>query len=102
MTLFMVLGTTVGDSAICSVSGGFVSFEHRGFRVTANAVADELGVQWVCHAVIERTGGNKEKGAPADIELIVPRAKIDPFMAISALEHRARTAIDDWHERGPA
>ncbi|CAB3803052.1 hypothetical protein LMG28614_05730 [Paraburkholderia ultramafica] len=79
-----------------------MSFEHRGFRVTADAAADELGVQWVCHAVIERTDGHKEKGAPVDVELIVPRAKIDPLMAISALEHRARTAIDDWHDRGQA
>jgi hypothetical protein len=44
-----------------------VAFEHRGFRVTADAAADELGVQWVCHAVIERTDGDKAKGTPPAI-----------------------------------
>jgi hypothetical protein len=84
------------------VSGGFVDFEHRGFCVTADAAADELGVQWVCHAVIARTDGDEGKGTPPAIELVIPRAKIDPLMALSALEHRARTEIDDWYERGLA
>lgn len=79
-----------------------MAFEHRGFRVTADAVADELGVQWVCHALIERTDGDAKKGAPAGIELTIPRAKIDPLMAISVLEHKSRAAIDDWHETGQA
>ncbi|HEY3596793.1 MAG TPA: hypothetical protein VGL08_04660 [Paraburkholderia sp.] len=79
-----------------------MAFEHRGFRVTADAVADELGVQWVCHAVIERTDGDEKKGAPEGIELMIPRAKIDPLMALSALEHRARDVIDDWHKSGHA
>ncbi|HEV7832033.1 MAG TPA: hypothetical protein VGP09_01365, partial [Caballeronia sp.] len=84
------------------MSGGFMVFEHRGFCVTADAVADELGVQWVCHAVIERTDRDKSKGAPPALEMVIPRAKIDPLMALSALEYRARTEIDDWHERGQA
>jgi len=84
------------------MSGGFMAFEHRGFCVTADAVADELGVQWVCHAVIERTDRDKSKGTPPALEMVIPRAKIDPLMALSALEHRARTEIDDWHERGQA
>ncbi|WNC94329.1 hypothetical protein RI103_29025 [Paraburkholderia sp. FT54] len=88
--------------AFRSMSGGFVVFEHRGFRVTADGAPDELGVQWICHAVIERTDGDKHKGAPPAIEMAIPRAKIDPLMALSALEHRARTDIDDWHERGQA
>ncbi|MFL9962382.1 hypothetical protein PQR02_15020 [Paraburkholderia sediminicola] len=79
-----------------------MTFEHRGFRVTADAAADELGVQWVCHAVIARTDGDKRKGTPPAIEMVIPRAKIDPLMALSALEHRARTEIDDWYERGQA
>jgi hypothetical protein len=79
-----------------------VVFEHRGFRVTADAVTDELGVQWVCHALIERTDGDSKKGAPEGIDLTLPRAKIDPLMAISALEHKSRAAIDDWHETGHA
>ncbi|CAB3797894.1 hypothetical protein LMG28138_04341 [Pararobbsia alpina] len=79
-----------------------MAFEYRGFRVTADAVADELGVQWVCHAEIERTDGNINKDGPPAIEIVVPRAKIDPLMALSALEHRARTDIDDWHEREQA
>jgi hypothetical protein len=84
------------------VSGGFVAFEHRGFRVTADAAVDELGVQWICHAVIERTDADKSKGGPPAIEMLIPRAKIDPLMALSMLEHRARTEIDEWHERGQA
>ncbi|CAB3779566.1 hypothetical protein LMG28614_00872 [Paraburkholderia ultramafica] len=75
-----------------------MAFEHRGFQVTADAVADEHGVQWVCHARIERIDGDAKKGAPPGIELSIPRAKIDPLMAVSALEHKARAAIDDWHE----
>jgi hypothetical protein len=99
----MVLaGYTVEGPEFHNASGEFVDFEHRGFRVTAEAVADELGVQWVCHALIERTDGDVKKGAPAGIELTIPRAKIDPLMAISALEHKSRAAIDDWHERGQA
>jgi hypothetical protein len=53
-----------------------VAFEHRGFRVTAEAVADELGVQWVCHAVIERTDGDKGKGTPP-APLARPRPWLD-------------------------
>jgi len=79
-----------------------VVFEHRGFRVTTDAMADERGVQWVCHALIERTDGDSKKGAPARIDLTLPRAKIDPLMAISALEHKSRAAIDDWHSTGQA
>ncbi|HEY4296968.1 MAG TPA: hypothetical protein VGM85_10895 [Paraburkholderia sp.] len=79
-----------------------MAFEHRGFRVTADAVADELGVQWVCHALIERTDGDAKKGAPDGVELTLPRAKIDPLMAISALEHKSRAAIDNWLETGHA
>ncbi|WP_144140327.1 hypothetical protein [Paraburkholderia sp. BCC1884] len=79
-----------------------MAFEHRGFQVTAHAMADELDVQWICHALIERTDGDTNKGAPEGVELSIPRAKIDPLMAISALEHKARTAIDDWHEAGRA
>lgn len=75
-----------------------MAFEHRGFQVTAQAMADELGVQWICHALIERTDGDANKGAPEGIELAIPRSKIDPLMAISALEHKARTVIDEWHE----
>jgi hypothetical protein len=81
-----------------AASGVFMVFEHRGFRVTTGAVADELGVQWVCHALIERIDGDSKKGAPGGIDLTLPRAKIDPLMAISALMHKSRAAIDDWHD----
>lgn len=84
------------------VSGGFVAFEHRGFRVSADVEADEQGVQWACRAVIERTDGDKEKGAPEGVEMLIARAKIDPLMAKSALEHRAIAAIDEWYAQGLA
>ncbi|MDE1179681.1 hypothetical protein [Paraburkholderia sp.] len=79
-----------------------MTFDHRNFRVTADVVADDLGVQWLCRAAIERTDGDIEKGAPEAVELLIPRAKIDPLMALSALEHRARTDIDAWHAQGHA
>jgi hypothetical protein len=76
-----------------------MDFEHCGFRVSTNVVPDESGVQWLCRAEIERTDGDGEKGAPSGFELMMPRAKIDPLLAVSALEHRARSAIDDWCEQ---
>lgn len=79
-----------------------MAFEHRGFRVSIDVEADELAVQWVCRAVIERIDGDSKKGVPSGVELTIPRAKIDPLMAISALEHRAVTLIDDFYERGHA
>jgi hypothetical protein len=77
-----------------------VTFDHRGFRVSVDVAADEFGVQWVCRAAIERIDGDSMKGAPSGTELTIPRAKIDPLMAISTLEHRAVTLIDDFYERG--
>ncbi len=74
--------------------------EHRGFKATTDVVADELGVQWVCRATIERTDGNSENGGPQGIEFSLSRAKIDPLMAASVLEHRAVTLIDEWHKQG--
>jgi hypothetical protein len=76
-----------------------VAFEHRGFRVNVDVAADELGVQWVCRAVIERIDGKSSEGAPAGDEITIPRAKIDPLMAIGTLEHRAVTLIDDFYSR---
>jgi hypothetical protein len=69
-----------------------VAFEHRGFRVTADAVADELGVQRVCHAVIERTDGDKGRGTPPAIQMVIPRAKIDPLIALAVHALRAECA----------
>jgi hypothetical protein len=79
-----------------------VAFDHRGFRVSVDVTADEFGVQWVCRAAIERIDGDSKKGAPSGDELTIPRAKIDPLMAISTLEHRAVTLIDDFYKRGDA
>jgi hypothetical protein len=80
----------------------FVAVEHRGFRVNVDVTPDALGVQWVCRAVIERIDGDSAKGAPAGPELTIPRVKIDPLMAISSLEHRSITVIDDFYEQGHA
>ncbi len=79
-----------------------MAFEHRGFRVSVDVAADEFGVQWVCRAAIERIDGDSKEGEPSGAELTIPRAKIDPLMAISTLEHRAVTLIDDFYERGDA
>jgi len=76
-----------------------VALEHRGFRVNVDVAPDEPGVQWVCRAVIERVDGGTNEGAPSGAELTIPRAKIDPLMAISTLEHRAVTLIDDFYDR---
>jgi hypothetical protein len=84
------------------MSGGFVAIEHRGFRVDVNVVPDELGVQWMCRAMIERIDGDSAKGVPPSPELAIPRVKIDPLMAISSLEHRAVALIDDFCEQGQA
>ncbi|HEY1997072.1 hypothetical protein [Paraburkholderia sp.] len=76
-----------------------MSFEHRGFRVNVNVVPDEPGVQWVCRAVIERIDGDSAQGVPQDLELTMPRAKIDPLLAISTVEHQARSLIDESYTR---
>ena len=73
-----------------------MAIEHRGFRVDVNVVPDELGVQWMCKAVIERLDGDESKGVPAGPELAIPRVKIDPLMAISSLEQRAVVVIDEF------
>ncbi|WP_144113666.1 hypothetical protein [Paraburkholderia sp. BCC1886] len=73
-----------------------MDFEHCGFRVSTHVVPDEAGVQWLCRADIERADGDSLKGAPEGLELTIPRLKIDPLMAVSALEHQAKSAIDDW------
>lgn len=79
-----------------------MAIEHRGFRVNVDVTPDELGVQWVCRAVIERIDGDSAKGVPAGPELTIPRVKIDPLMAMSSLEHRAVALIDDFYEQGHA
>jgi hypothetical protein len=71
--------------------------EHRGFIAVTDVVADKQGVQWVCSATFERADGNSVEGVPQGIEFSLSRAKIDPLMAASALEHRAIAMIDDWH-----
>jgi len=76
-----------------------VAFEHRGFRVNVDVTPDELGVQWLCRAVIERVDGDTSKGAPESPELAIPRLKIDPLMAMSTLEHRAKVLIDEFCDR---
>jgi hypothetical protein len=86
----------VGQSLLRCKSGGFVAIEHRGFRVNVNVVPDELGVQWMCKAVIERVDGDDSRGVPEGPELAIPRVKIDPLMAMSSLEQRAVVVIDEF------
>ena len=79
-----------------------MALEHRGFRVNVDVVPDELGVQWICRALIERIDGDSKKGAPVGPELTIPRVKIDPLMAISTLEHRSTLLIDEFCEQAQA
>ena len=79
-----------------------MALEHRGFRVNVDVVPDELGVQWVCRALIERIDGDRTKGVPVGPELTIPRVKIDPLMAISTLEHRSARLIDEFCEQAQA
>ena len=74
-----------------------MAFEHRGFRVNVDVVADESDVQWQCTATIEGINDETRHAALPSVELTIPKLKIDVLMAISMVEHRAKASIDDWY-----
>jgi len=74
-----------------------MAFEHRGFRVTVDVAPDEADVQWQCRAAIQGVAGSTAAAHLPGIELTIPKLKIDVLMALSMVEHRAVTAIDEWH-----
>jgi len=74
-----------------------MAFEHRGFRVTVEMTPDAAEVQWQCRAAIEGVAGSTAAAHLPDIELTIPKLKIDVLMALSMVEHRAADAIDEWH-----
>jgi hypothetical protein len=77
-------------------------FEHNGFRVTTEVVADSTDTQWVCQARIEGvTERTRDVQLPA-AELSIPKLKIDVLMAMSMVEHKARDTIDAWVAQQPA
>lgn len=80
-----------------------MAFEHRGFQVTVDVAPDEADIQWRCRAVIRGIAGSTAAAHIPDVELMIPKLKIDVLMALSMVEHRAVTAIDEWHaQRGDA
>ncbi|HTI18040.1 MAG TPA: hypothetical protein VL598_10280 [Trinickia sp.] len=76
-----------------------MSFEHRGFRVSVDVVPDEADVQWLCCATIEGISEEARTAVIPNIELTIPRLKIDVLMALNMIEHRAVSSIDEWHDR---
>jgi hypothetical protein len=74
-----------------------MSFEHRGFRLTVDVAPDEAGVQWRCRAAIQGIVASTAAARLPDIELTIPKLKIDVLMALSMVEHRAVATIDEWH-----
>ncbi|HTH61102.1 MAG TPA: hypothetical protein VL689_13210 [Paraburkholderia sp.] len=74
-----------------------MSFEHRGFRVSVDVVPDEADIQWRCRAEIESVVGSTAAAQLPEIELTIPKLKIDVLMALSMVEHRAVAVIDEWH-----
>ncbi|PXW25036.1 hypothetical protein [Paraburkholderia caballeronis] len=74
-----------------------MAFEHRGFRVAVDVVPDEADVQWQCRAEIHGVEGRTVGVELPGVELAIPKLKIDVLMALSMVEHRAVTSIDEWH-----
>jgi len=74
-----------------------MSFEHRGFRVTVEVAPDAADIQWQCRAAIQGLVGSTAAAHLHDVELTVPKLKIDVLMALSMVEHRAVASIDEWH-----
>jgi len=78
-----------------------MSFEHRGFQVAVDVVPDEADIQWQCRATIRGVVGSTAAAHLPDIELTIPKLKIDVLMALSMVEHRAVACIDEWHAGHP-
>ncbi|HEY1611265.1 MAG TPA: hypothetical protein VGG24_18525 [Paraburkholderia sp.] len=79
-----------------------MAFEHRGFLVDVDIVPDEGDVQWQCRATIRSTEGSTAAANLPNVELTIPKLKIDVLMALSMVEHRAVASIDEWHAEHPS
>jgi hypothetical protein len=78
-----------------------MAIEYRGFRVAVDAKADATDTQWLCRATIERLPGETQNAVLPPVELTIPKLKIDVLMALSAVEHRAKDCVDEWHAAHP-
>jgi hypothetical protein len=74
-----------------------MAINHRGFRVTVDMAPDTSGTQWHCEATIEGVEEHTRQARIPGVELTFPKLKIDVLMAMSMIEHKAVTSIDDWH-----
>ena len=74
-----------------------MAFDHRGFRVTVDTAPDASGTQWHCEATIEGIEERTRQAQIPGVELTFPRLKIDVLMAMSMVEHKAVSSIDEWH-----
>lgn len=79
-----------------------MAIEYRGFRVTVDAKADATDTQWLCSARIEGVAAEAQGVPLPSVELSIPKLKIDVLMALSAVEHRAKDSVDEWHAAQPA
>lgn len=71
--------------------------EHRGFRITTDVAPDEGGVQWACRATIQGIEDETRDIELPGVELTIPKLKIDVLMALSMVEHKAASSVDEWH-----
>lgn len=79
-----------------------MAVEYRGFRVTVDAKADATDTQWLCRAELEGIEARTQAAKLPNVELAIPKLKIDVLMALSAIEQTAKQSIDDWHAKQPA
>jgi hypothetical protein len=79
-----------------------MAVEYRGFRVAVDAQADATDTQWLCSAKIEGIAGEAQNVTLPPVELTIPKLKIDVLMALSAVEHRAKDTVDEWHMAHPS
>jgi len=76
-----------------------MAFEHRGFRVEVDVTPDEGDIQWRCRATMRGVVGSTAAANLQPVELTIPKLKIDVLMALSMVEHKAVTSIDEWHAK---
>ncbi|MFC0399043.1 hypothetical protein [Paraburkholderia rhizosphaerae] len=74
-----------------------MAINHRGFRVTVDMAPDASGTQWHCEAKIEGIEERTRQARIPGVDLTFSRLKIDVLMAMSMVEHKAVTSIDEWH-----
>ncbi|CAB3771658.1 hypothetical protein [Paraburkholderia humisilvae] len=74
-----------------------MAFNHRGFRVTVDVAPDASGTQWHCEASIEGIEERTRQARIEGVDLTFSKLKIDVLMAMSMIEHKAVSSIDEWH-----